>query len=196
MRKLWFVCLFFYSTHGRTQSADPGRYQDLISDAVFHKTFVDVRPLCFSYYRDAAQAALSAAGSDSTRDPELTDADVKAYQSLIDHVPAPDTTAWKDDELRDCAIVRSGNQVDRKYALTKFQPVNKNDKRYYTGLIKSFNQLPSSRQWLSSFSRPVLDSSGTYAILVGKSDGKNFGCYFYKWNGLKWVESFDVATRD
>jgi hypothetical protein len=196
MRYLWLACTLSFCSTIHAQNTDPNKYQELISDAVFHKTFVDIRPLCFAEYRGAAREALSEAKADSTRDPGLTESDMNAFQSVIDNLTTPDTAAWKDEELKDCALVQCGSPVDRIYALAKFKPASGADKHYFGGLIDAFNKSNGYRKWTCYLSRPVFDHTGAYAILVNKTDGKNFGCFFYKWNGIKWVEAFNVSTRD
>jgi hypothetical protein len=195
MRYLWLVCTLSICKSIRAQSTNADKYQELISDVVFHKTFVDEKPLCFPEYRSAAQKALSAAMTDSTRDPGLTESDMNAFQTAIENAKNPDTTAWKDEELKDCALVRSGSPVDRKYALAKFQPANRTDRHYFSGLIDAFNKPNGYGRWTSSFSRPVFDRTGTYAILINQLRGANLGCFFYKWNGTKWVEVLNVSPR-
>jgi hypothetical protein len=121
---------------------------------------------------------------------------MNAFQSAIENAKVPDTTAWKDEELQDCALVRSGSHIDRKYALTKFQPANTTDRHYFRGLIDAFNKPDGYRRWTASFSRPVFDRTGTYAILINQFQGANFGCFFYKWNGTKWVQALNVSPRN
>jgi hypothetical protein len=196
MRKLWLACILLYYTFGYAQDTASRRYQQLISIAIFHQTFIDIKPLSLADYQSVVQRAAPYITVDTAADPGFTEADLRIFKPLLEQTTAVDTTLWRDDEIRDCALVQNGAHVDHRYALTKFQPTDTADQRYFDNVINLFNQPNGCRKWLAAFSRPVFDQTGTYAVLVDKSGIKNFGCYLYKWNGRKWIQTLNIATRN
>ena len=196
MRNLWLICSLLCYRFGYTQDTVTHRYQQLISIAIYHRTFIDVKPLSLDDYRSVVRQAVPYITVDTAADPGFTEADWKIFKALLEQVTVLDTSLWRDDEIRDCALVRDGSHVDLEYAMTKFQPEDTADRRYYNNVINSFNQPNGCRKWLAAFSRPVFDPTGTYAILVDKSGEENFGCYLYKWNGRRWIQTRNVATRN
>jgi hypothetical protein len=196
MRYFWLACLSLCFTYGRTQDTVTNKYQKLISAAVFHRAFIDLKPLSITDYQSVVKRAIPYITVDTSVDPGFTDADWKVFQPLLEHITVMDTSAWRDNEIRDCALVCNGGPVDLHYALSKFHPADTTDRNYYSGLISRFNKPNGYRKWLTAFSRPVFDQTSTYAVLVNKAGEDDFGCLLYKWNGTKWVETVNISTRN
>ncbi|GGB26213.1 hypothetical protein [Puia dinghuensis] len=172
------------------------KYSLLVKEGVFSRAFIRIRPLSIAGFRLIGKRAFAMIDKDTLETPGLSEIEIRLYRGLIYDASVMDTTSWRDGELPSCVIVPSNGRVSKKYAISKLKPETKDDKIFFNKLVYSFNKSGGNKKWLYSFSRPVIDSSGNYAIIADTSAGNNFGCFFYKWNGLKWQEMLNISTRD
>ena len=156
-----FCLLFFILLKSQAQNR---QYQNLLDTAFAKKggIFVLSKPIkdlrldpndMWMYY-------------DFHRDYTGKNLDTVMFFQIIKNSKTLDTLVWQDNELPNYVLVNSrGETVSKKDALKKLAFNDKQRIKFYKKQINRFNSTDSYNRNLYYFSRPVLDSSKTYAIV-------------------------------
>jgi|GEM_PF-2871088 len=172
------------------------KYLKLIRTGVFNKIFINRQPMPIDKFRVVARVALETIDNDTVEVPGLSRAEIEIYRTLINNLTVIDTTSWRDSELITCVIVPGESHVNVEYAISKFKPEGKEDVKFYKQMVDRFNRGSYTDKWIYTFSRPIIDETGNYAVLTDTSELNMFGCFFYKWNGYAWKEMLNISTRN
>jgi hypothetical protein len=115
---------------------------------------------------------------------------------IINNSKYLDTSEWNDKELRKSILIKNKDQqVDINYVLKKFKVTKKRDLKRIINLVNNFNDtiksenalIPTNRI-IYSYSRPVFDNSGNYAVVGYNHPQRERGITLYQKNKHNWVQ--------
>ena len=190
MRSLQYrllIAVFFSSQICNAQLKD---YKPLLEAAFrYSGLFVDVKPIeNIKLDHNDLQTYFSNLKEDFN-----ISLDTIMLRQIIDNSKRPDTTLWTDNELPNFILVKSRSEdIDFQYVKNKFGLKDKKSVRQYRKKINGINQTCPFDKNVYSFSRPVIDSSGLFAIVQYQNahSGLNGGggITLYKRVGISWSE--------
>jgi len=119
--------------------------------------------------------------------------DTVMFSEIIKNAASPDTSTWKEEELKNLLVVNTRDEaISKKYLIEKLNLAGKKQMRYYTRHINRYNETDPNDRNIYFFSKPVYSNSGRYAVVQWDNGNKDFtgggGINLYHLEGKEWAE--------
>jgi len=103
---------------------------------------------------------------ENVRDYSSQKLDTVMFSQIIQNSTTADTTLWLDNELPNFLLVNSSDEtVSKKYLIQKYKLTDKKQIRHFSKYINKYNSTEVSDRVICYYSRPIFDSSRTFAIV-------------------------------
>ena len=160
MKLLTIFFLFIYSSSfGQTDT-----YQKLLDTALrgHGSLFLLSRPLKITRLNPKEMRYYI----ENVRDYSSRKLDTVMFYQIIQNAKIADTTLWKEKELPNAILINErAEKVSTEYVIQKFKLTNKKQIRHFTKYVNKFNSTDISDRVIGYYSKPVFDSSKTFAIV-------------------------------
>ena len=185
MKLSTLLILFIYSS----SLAQTNNYQNLLDTAIRGSLFVSSKPLKVTRL-DPKEMWYYVENLKEYSNQKL---DTIMFSQIIQNATFADTSLWTNKELPKSLLVNERDEpVSKTYAVQKLGLTDEKRIKLYKKQVNKFNSEETADRKLYYFSRPVFDSSNTFAI-VQWDNGHNYlggggGIILYHLQGDKWKE--------
>lgn len=119
--------------------------------------------------------------------------DTTMFAEIIQNSKTPDTALWQETELKNYILINSREEgVSKKVALQRLGLTDKKQKKFFSDQINSYNSAAPYNRNMFSFSRPIYDKAGKYAVVQWDNAhsglGGGGGIVLYQLQGDTWKE--------
>lgn len=185
MKLSTLLILFTYSS----SFAQTNNYQNLLDTAIRGSLFVSSKPLKVTRLNQKEMWYYV----ENLKEYSNQKLDTIMFSQIIQNAKFTDTSLWTDKELPKSLLLNEQDEaVSKKYAVQKLGHSDEKLIKFYKKQVNKFNSEKTVDRNLYYFSRPVFDSSNTFAIVQCDNVHSYFGgggrIILYQLQSDKWKE--------